>query len=116
LEQRRWRVVRISLSVVELIALWFGTPPLIRHNAKAERASISHWDTNPVSKAAEYRDNAAEVMDLANRAGTAGDKGRLLALAEKWLALADRSIRFASGEPEERPPAGKTLGDLKPTS
>jgi len=40
----------------------------------------------------------------------------LLALAEKWLALADRSIRFGSGKPEEHPPAGKTLGDLKPTS
>jgi hypothetical protein len=69
-----------------------------------------------MSKAAEYRDNAAEVMDLANRAGTVGDKSRLLALAEKWLALADRAIRFGSGEPEEDPPAGKTLGDLKPTS
>jgi hypothetical protein len=69
-----------------------------------------------MSKAAEYRDNAAEVMDLANRAGTAGDKGRLLALAEKWLALADRSIRIGSGEPQQYPPAGKTLGDLKPKS
>jgi hypothetical protein len=55
-------------------------------------------------------------MDLANRAGTAGDKGRLLALAEKWLALADRSIRIGSGEPQQYPPAGKTLGDLKPKS
>jgi hypothetical protein len=69
-----------------------------------------------MSKATEYRDNAAEVMDLANRAGTAGDKGRLLALAEKWLALADRSIRFGSGEPQKPPPAGKPLGDLKPKS
>jgi hypothetical protein len=58
-----------------------------------------------MSKAAEYRDNAAEVMDLANRAGTAGDKGRLLALAEKWLALADRSIRINRSsirQPEKR--------------
>jgi len=68
-----------------------------------------------MSKAAEYRDNAAEVMDLANRAGTAGDKGRLLALAEKWLALADRSIRFGSNEPQH-PRAAKTLGELKPKS
>jgi hypothetical protein len=66
-----------------------------------------------MSKAVEYRDNAAEVMDLANRAGPAGDKGRLLALAEKWLALADRSIR---GEPQAHAPAGKTLGELKPKS
>lgn len=69
-----------------------------------------------MSKATEYRDNAAEVMDLANRAGTAGDKGRLLALAEKWLALADRSIRFGSDELQEHPPAGKTLGEPKPKS
>ena len=69
-----------------------------------------------MSKPAEYRDNAAEVMDLANRAGTAGDKRRLLALAEKWLTLADRSIRFGSGEPQEHPPAGKTLNELKPKS
>ncbi|HEV2625174.1 MAG TPA: hypothetical protein VGV62_08670 [Xanthobacteraceae bacterium] len=48
--------------------------------------------------------------------GTAGDKGRLLALAEKWLALADRSIRFGSGEPQDHPPVGKTLGELKPKS
>jgi hypothetical protein len=60
-----------------------------------------------MSKAAEYRDNAAEIMDLANRADTAGDKGRLLALAEKWLALAERSIRFGGGEPQEHLPAGK---------
>jgi len=69
-----------------------------------------------MTKAAEYRDKAAEIVDLANRAGTAGDKGRLLALAEKWLALADRSTRFGRSEPPEHPPAGKTLGDLKPIS
>jgi hypothetical protein len=40
----------------------------------------------------------------------------LLALAEKWLALADRSIRFGSGEPQDHPPVGKTLGELKPKS
>jgi hypothetical protein len=66
-----------------------------------------------MSKAAEYRDNAAEVMDLANRAGTAGDKSRLLALAEKWLALADRTIRFGSGESDEHPPVGNSLGNPK---
>jgi hypothetical protein len=55
-------------------------------------------------------------MDIANRAGTAGDKGRLLALAEKWLALADRTIRFGSGEPEQHPPVGNTLGNRKPKS
>jgi hypothetical protein len=69
-----------------------------------------------MSKAAECRDNAAEVMDLANRAGTAGDKGRLLALAEKWLALADRTIRFGDGEPEEHPPVGNSRGNPKPKS
>jgi hypothetical protein len=69
-----------------------------------------------MSKTTEYRDNAAEVMDLANRAGTVDDKGRLLALAQKWLALADRSTRFASGEPQDHPPGGKAPSGLKSTS
>jgi hypothetical protein len=69
-----------------------------------------------MSKAAEYRDKAAEIVDLANRAGTAGDKGRLLALAEKWLALADRCTRVASGEAEEHPSVAKAPSGLKSTS
>ena len=41
----------------------------------------------------DYRKNAAETVDLAHRATSLGDKGRLLALAEAWLNLADRSHR-----------------------
>jgi hypothetical protein len=44
-----------------------------------------------MSKADEYLDNAAETVDLANKASSSADKGRLLRLAEKWLALAERA-------------------------
>jgi hypothetical protein len=42
-----------------------------------------------MTKKDDYRRNAAETLELALRAGTSADKGRLLALAEKWLDLAD---------------------------
>jgi hypothetical protein len=42
-----------------------------------------------------YRKNAAETVELANRASTTRDKGRLLNLAERWLDLADRAHFFA---------------------
>jgi hypothetical protein len=54
-----------------------------------------------MSKDAEYRRNAARTIDLASRAGTCDDKGRLLRMAEKWLDLADRTRRNA------RAPAGR---------
>jgi hypothetical protein len=48
-----------------------------------------------MTKEDDYRKNAAETLELAHRAGTSADKGRLLALAEKWLDLADRTRRIA---------------------
>jgi hypothetical protein len=39
----------------------------------------------------DYRKNAAMTVELANRASTTRDKGRLLNLAERWLDLADRA-------------------------
>jgi hypothetical protein len=45
---------------------------------------------NPMSKEDEYRKNAAKTIDLAQHATSTRDKGRLLALAEKWLDLGDR--------------------------
>ena len=47
-----------------------------------------------MTKEGDYRKNAAETVDLANRATTSSDKGRLLALAENWLDLADRAARL----------------------
>jgi hypothetical protein len=44
-----------------------------------------------MSKEDDYKHNAAETIDLANRASTSADKGHLLDLAEKWLDLADRA-------------------------
>ena len=44
-----------------------------------------------MSKEDDYKLNAAETIDLANRASTSADKGHLLDLAEKWLDLADRA-------------------------
>lgn len=38
-----------------------------------------------------YRESAADTLQLAQRATNASDKNRLLSLAEKWLALADRA-------------------------
>jgi hypothetical protein len=47
-----------------------------------------------MTKEDDYRRNAAETFDLAHRAGTSADKGRLLRLAENWLDLADRAARL----------------------
>ncbi len=44
-----------------------------------------------MSKEDDYRRNAAETMQLAQRATSSADKGRLLKLAESWLDLADRA-------------------------
>ena len=43
-----------------------------------------------MSKDDEYRDYAARTMDLAQRASSSADKGRLLMMAEAWLDLVDR--------------------------
>jgi hypothetical protein len=66
----------------------------------------------------EYRRNAADTVDLAHRAGTSSDKGRLLALAEKWLDLAERAHRIASrtiGRPAQQDfSAAGSLGNVRP--
>ncbi len=51
-------------------------------------------ELNPMTAADDYRKNAAETIELANRAMTSADKGRLLRLAESWLDLADRAARL----------------------
>jgi hypothetical protein len=38
----------------------------------------------------EYRRNAAETIELANRAASPADKFRLLGMAQGWLKLAER--------------------------
>jgi hypothetical protein len=48
-----------------------------------------------MTKEEDYRKTAAEVVELANHTADSGDKGRRLALAERWLDLADRARRRA---------------------
>ena len=43
----------------------------------------------------EYRNNAAETVELAHRTVSSKDKGRLLASAEAWLDLAARAHEIA---------------------
>ncbi len=50
---------------------------------------------SPVSKEDDYRQNAAETMQIAQRASSISDKGRLLKLVEAWLDLADRAHKAA---------------------
>jgi hypothetical protein len=47
-----------------------------------------------MTKETEYRTNAANSIELANRASSMSDKSRLLELAEKWLDLAARNHRL----------------------
>lgn len=47
-------------------------------------------DFTPVATKDDYRKNAADTVEMANRASTLADKGRLLAMAANWLDLADR--------------------------
>jgi hypothetical protein len=42
-----------------------------------------------MSKPDEYRGHAAGAVDLARRAATSAERARLIALAEKWLDLAE---------------------------
>jgi len=44
-----------------------------------------------MTKEADYRSNAAEMIQLAQRASLNADKRRLLNMAEAWLDLADRA-------------------------
>ena len=44
-----------------------------------------------MTKETSYRANAANSIELANRAARMSDKMRLLELAEKWLDLAERA-------------------------
>lgn len=48
-----------------------------------------------MNKEDDYRRNAADTVQLAQRASSSEDKGRHLMLAEAWLDLADRARRSA---------------------
>jgi hypothetical protein len=61
---------------------------VVRWNAARASGQI-----DPISKEDDYRRNAADTLQLAQRASSCSDKGRLLKLAEAWLDLADRAHR-----------------------
>jgi hypothetical protein len=52
-------------------------------------------ELNPMTREDDYRRNAADTIQLAQRASSSSDKGRLLKLAEAWLDLADRAHKAA---------------------
>lgn len=67
-----------------------------------------------MAKEDDYRRYAAETIDLASRANSTSDKGRLLAMAEAWLDLADRAHRLARhhvGRLKEYPFLSSKLGN-----
>lgn len=68
--------------------LWLG----FFRDRSAIEVSISVAST--MTKADDYRKNAAQSIELTSRAENRADKGHLLALAEKWLDLADRAHRL----------------------
>jgi len=67
-----------------------------------------------MTKETEYRTNAANSIELANRASSMSDKSRPLELAEKWLGLADRAHRVTqrfAPAPWQHPLLRSKLGD-----
>jgi hypothetical protein len=52
-----------------------------------------------VSLAEKYREYAAECLRLAQRAESEGDRARLVAMAQAWRELADKTD--GAGEREE---------------
>jgi hypothetical protein len=55
-----------------------------------------------MTKEREYREHAAEMLGLAQRASSGADKARLLRIAEAWLDLSDR-IRTGATRLRHRP-------------
>jgi hypothetical protein len=48
-----------------------------------------------MSQLDDYRKSAAETVDLAHRANTPADRAHLVALAERWLELAESVAKRA---------------------
>lgn len=71
-----------------------------------------------MTKEDDCRRKAADTMALARRAGTSGDKGRLLALAEKVArsrrAGAPRTAYIAGGPVQQGPSAFSTPRKVQP--
>ena len=86
-----------------------GTTPCYR--VQLTRPSILRHTR--LNKEQEYRRNAAESMRLAERMADPGDRRLLVALAERWLHLADRRsrlLRKKEARVPEHPLVRKRLG------
>jgi len=61
----------------------------------------------------DYRKHAAYLLNLASRSSMTADKSHLLAMAEAWLDLAERSQKhLRTGRPRDGHPAIRAkLGD-----
>lgn len=70
-----------------------------------------------MSKRDDYLDNAAQTLNLASHVSKLARRFHLLALAEKWVELADRSHRQRkdSAEPlEEHPLVKRAFREVPP--
>jgi hypothetical protein len=74
---------------------------------------IDSLGTDPMSTDEEYRGLAASSLQLAKASRRLERKGRLLAMAEAWLNLAERTSRSAMNHARwvtEHPLVRKTFG------
>jgi len=55
-----------------------------------------------MSREVEYRRYAAVLLDLAKPAADAADKFRLLAIADAWLKLANKSKPLPKASPDDK--------------
>ena len=67
-----------------------------------------------MSKEAEYRKNAASLLDLAKRANNNHDRTRLLVISQAWLKLADKLSRLAGRRKTTERLFRQTLGENRP--
>jgi hypothetical protein len=67
-----------------------------------------------MSKEAEYRKNAASLLDLAKRANNSHDRTRLLTILEAWLKLADKLARLAQRRKTTERLFRQILGENRP--
>jgi hypothetical protein len=63
----------------------------MEHISARARLGMEKYGSQRMSKEDDYRRNAADTMQLARRASSNEDKGRLVMLAEAWLDLAERA-------------------------
>jgi hypothetical protein len=66
---------------------WRADVVLMSKDIRGQKCQVP----SSMTKEADYRNNAAEMVQFAQRASSSADKRRLLRMAEAWLDLADRA-------------------------